>query len=232
MMNPRKKSRGLGATLHDASCVAIAVLRKRAIGLQPITHYHATLLDRLQDEGRQAVARPISDPLQANASDPFAANLGGNDHQCLVSDLPTPSALFNPADKRLIDLDLTCERLAARPHHRTTQFAQPGSSRLVTADSQHAVQANGTRAILLPDDPPHRLEPESERLPSVQNDGANGDGHCGFGCATPKELVRREPCLGAPAVWASKASEPPQLHPVIPTGLLRGELAVEFGCRS
>jgi hypothetical protein len=34
-MNPRKKSRGLGAALHDASRVAIAVLGKRATGLQP-----------------------------------------------------------------------------------------------------------------------------------------------------------------------------------------------------
>ena len=203
-MNPRKKSRGLlGAALHNASRVAIAVIGKRSIGLQPITHYRTALLDRLPDEGGQAVARPIGDPLHANASNPFAANLGGNDHQRLVPDVPTPSARFNPADERL-----------------------------VAADSQHAVQADGTRPVLLPNDPPHRLKPESERLPSVLKDGAGGDGHCGFACATPKELVRREPCFGAPAVRASKALGPPQLHQIIPTGLLRGELAVEFGCRS
>ena len=37
--------------------------------------------------------------------------------------------------------DLTGERLAARPHHRTPQCVQPGPRRLVTADSHHAVQA-------------------------------------------------------------------------------------------
>jgi hypothetical protein len=232
-MNPWKKSRGLlGAALHDASRVAIAVIGKRSIGLQPITHYHPALLDRLPDEGRQAVARPIGDLLHANVSDPFTSNLGGNDHQRLVSDVPTPSALFDPADKRLVDLDFACERLTARPHHRTPQFVQPGPRRLVAADSQHAVQADGTRPVLLPDDPPHRLEPEPERLPSVLKDGAGGDGHRGFACATPKELVRREPCVGAPAVRASKALGPPQLHQVVSTGLLREELAVKCGCRS
>lgn len=141
-MNPRKKSRGLlGLALHDASRVAIAVLRKRSIGLQPITHSHTALLDRLPDEARQAVARPISDPLQANASNPFAANLSGHDHPRFVSEVPTLSALFEPADTRLVDFDLTGERLAARPHPRTPQCVQPGPRRLVTADSHHAVQA-------------------------------------------------------------------------------------------
>jgi len=208
-MNPRKKSRGLGAALHDTSRVAIAVLGKRAIGLQPLTHDHAALLDRLPDEGRQAVARPSSDPLHANASNPFAANLGGNDHHRLVSEVPTPSALFDPADKRLVDLDLTGERLAAWPHHRTPPFVQPGPRRLLAADSQYVVQANGTGPVLLPDDPPHRVEPEFERLPSVLKEGTGGDGHRGFAYATPKELVRREPGLGAPAVWASEALGPP-----------------------
>ena len=151
-MNPWKKSRGLGAALHDASRVVIAVLGKRAIGLQPITHDPAARLDRFPDEGRQAVARPISDPLQANASNPVAANLGGHDHPRLVSEVPTPSALFDPADTRLVDLDLTGERLAARPHHRTPQFVQPGPRRLLAANAQHVVQANGTRPVLVPDD--------------------------------------------------------------------------------
>lgn len=169
---------------------------------------------------------------KANSSNPFAANRGDNAHHRLVSEVPTPSALFAPADKRLVGLDLTGERLAVRPHHRTPQFVPPSPRRLLAADSQHAVQANGTRSVLLPDAPPHCWEPEFERFPSVLKDGAGGDGHRGFACATPKELVRREPCLGAPAVRTLKALGPPQLHQLVPTGLLRGELAVEFGGRS
>lgn len=232
-MDPWKKRRGIfGAVLDDVSRVAIAVIGKRAIGRQPITHDHAALLDHFTDEGRQAGARPIGDPLQANAPDPVAANLGSNDHQRLVSDVPTPSPFFDPADERLVDLDLTGERLTAWPNHRPPQFVQPGPCRLVAADSQYAVQADGTGPVLLPDDPPHRVKPETERLPSVLKDGASGDGHCGLACATPKELVRREPCFRAPAVRASKALGPPQLYQVVPTGFLRGELVVEFGCRS
>ena len=80
--------------------------------------------------------------------------------------------------------------------------------------------------------PTTSLEPEPEQLPSVLKDGAGGDGHCRFACATPNELVRREPRLGAPAVRASEALGPLQRHQIVPTGFLRGELAVEFGCRS
>jgi hypothetical protein len=77
----------------------------------------------------------------------------------------------------------------------------------------------------------HRL-PVLQQPPVLSADSARGDGHRGFACATPKELVRREPCLVAPAVRASEALGPPQLHQIVPTGFLRRKPSVELGCRS
>lgn len=230
-MDPWQQRRGiLCAALHNVPRVAIAVPGGRTIGLQPIAHHHAALLNGLPDEGGQALARPIDNPLHANASDPVAANFSGHGHQGLVADVPAPSALFDPADKRLINL--TGERFPGWPNHRPPQFVQPRPCRLVAANPQQVVEAARTRPILLSNYSPHRLGPESDRFPRVLKDGAGGDRHRGFACATPKEFLRREPRPGAPAGWASEALGPLHLHQISPTGLLCGELVIEFGFRT
>ena len=139
-MDPWQQRRGIFcSTLHDAPRVAIAVLWERTIGMPAIAHHHAALRNGFPDEDGQALARPIDNPLHANASDPVAANLGGNGHQGLVADVPTPSALLNPADKRLINLNLAGERFPSWPKHRPPQFVQPGPRRLVAANPQYVV---------------------------------------------------------------------------------------------
>lgn len=213
--------------LHDASRVAIAVLRKRARGLQPITHYHAAPLRSPPGQRSSSGARLIGDPVHANASDPGAATLGGNDHHRLVSEVPTPSALFNPPTH--VSSTSTSPVSGSRPGRTIARrsLCRQVHAVLSLPIPHTRLQADGTRPVLWPDDPPHCLESKSERLSSVLKDGAGGDGHCGCARATPKELVRREPRLGAPAIRASEALGPFQLHQVVPTSFLRRELVVE-----
>ncbi len=116
------------------------------------------------------------------------------------------------------------------PHHRTHSLCCEVHAVLSLPILRGS--SRRTRRGLLSDTPPHRIDPTPTQRSSVRNDGAAGDEHGGFACATPKELIRREPCLEAPAVRTSEALEPPQLHRVVPTGFLRRERAVEFDCRS
>ena len=55
-----------------------------------------------------------------------------------------------------------------------------------------------TRRGLLSDTPPHRIDPAPTQRSSVRNDGAAGNGHGGFTCATPSERARRGHAVGLP----------------------------------
>ena len=83
---------------------------------------------------------------------------------------------------------------------------------LVATQPKHPLQAQGTDAVLLAGDEPHRQEPHPQRLARPLEDGAGRQRRLSSTCPAVKHLTRRYPRL--PNRSASPANEP--LRPTQP----------------
>lgn len=173
-------------------------------------------------------AEAILDPLHPNSSDVSAADLGGNGHQGLASDVSAASALLNPSNERLIDFHLAAKRLTARADHRASEFVKPRPGGLVAPNAQYTIQTEGTGPVLLSDDPPHDLKPKAERLSSVLQNGPRRHRDFPATALAVQELTSREPSSIALASGAAEAVRPSQLNEVLPAGLVVSKAPCEL----
>ena len=60
-----------------------------------------------------------------------------------------PLSLFGAADTGFVDLDGAREAIPTGPDHRPPQLVEPCPRRLVAAEPEHPLQAQGTDAVLL-----------------------------------------------------------------------------------
>ena len=76
----------------------------------------------------------------------------------------------------LIDLDQPFQALPVWPHHGTAKAVQHGPGRLIAAQPQDSLQAEGADSLLLAGEIPRTGEPDLQGRAGLVKDGARGDG--------------------------------------------------------
>ena len=181
------------------------------------------------DEGEQAVRGHVLDASQADAADAATALLGRHRNNSLGLGLPAPFALFGATDVGFIDLDAAGEAIAARPDHRPTQLVEPGPGRLVAAQPEHPLQAQGADAVLLAGDEPHRQEPHPQRLACVLKHRAGRQRCAPTTTPAPQQPIRHRPRLpDHAAVRAGEAIRPTESPDILPASRVAAEPLVHL----
>ena len=129
---------------------------------------------------------------------------------------------------RLVHFDVVGEPVPAGPHHRPSQFVQPGPGRLVAAQAQHLLQRQRARPGLLTGDGPHRSKPDGERAAGVLEDRPSRDGRLAATGGTLEQPAAHRPGLLLATRRAAESVWPAQPNQVGPTRLLGPELRVEL----
>ena len=133
-----------------------------AVGVQAIGRLVTARRDALGDESVQGGPRGVGDLTQPDAAD---------GDQGLVDSLPTLDALFSAAPIK----SRPPRRRPATAHGRasparTPQLVSHRPSRLVTAQTQHSMAAQGADVVLLAGHIPDRPEPDLQRQVGVLED--------------------------------------------------------------
>ena len=115
------------------------------------------------DVRRRACSRIRPNPLGCSISTAIATI-------ALVCGLAPVNAALDPADVRLVDLDVTRQPLAAGTHHRRPVAVQHRPRRLVGAQPERALHPERRDAVLLAGHLPRRREPQPQRRPGAMED--------------------------------------------------------------
>jgi len=173
----------------------------------------------------ETARRSIRHPTQPDPSDAFSVKLRRHHNQ-----VPAASPGLYPTHIGFIYFDLTGKAVTAGPYHRAAELVQPSPSRLVTAQSQATLQAQGTDADLLVRHIPHGSEPRNERSLCPLEDRPNRR----RGVPTTARTFKPSTSPGRPSVLTTarrtaKTLWPPKLHQVNAATLLGGKPSFEFG---
>ena len=170
-------------------------------------------LDDVVDESLEALRRRVRHAAQPNPAEPLPDILGSDDNQGFFLGSAATEAILEAPDVRLVHFDVAGEPVPAGPHHRPSQFVQPGPGRLVAAQAQHLLQRQRARPGLLTGDGPHRSKPDGERAAGVLEDRPSRDGRLAATGGTLEQPAAHRPGLllatrrAAESVCAS-AAEP------------------------
>src|SRR5271157_872573 len=188
-----------------------------------------TRLDSLLHKGEQTLRRRVAYAAHPDASNSRAILFRSNDNQGLGFRLSPASALFQTSNIGLVHLDCAREPIASRTHHRPPQFVQPRPSCLVTSQSQHPLQAQGTGSVLLTGDPPHGSKPQDERLASILEYRPGRDRRLISAGGALQQNRSQRPRPGPAATRAAITVRPAQSKQVVTAGGLVSESGLELG---
>ena len=196
VMDARHDLVGLfGASADHRDTVGIACIRKSSVASPAIGMNGRARLDRLPDEWPQALRGDVLDAAQSDAPDSVTPFLGRHDDDSLLRGLPASRTLFRATHSGLVDLDVASEPLPLWPHHGPAQRVQPGPGRLVAAQAQHSLQAQGAHPILLAGDEPHRQHPHPQRLAGVLEHRTGRQRRAAVASPASKHAAHRHPRL-------------------------------------
>ena len=166
----------IGAATDHGDLMLISTRRQPGIAFPSIGMDYRPGRDRTLDEGKKAVRRDILDALKANATGTAAILFGCNSNDGFVLGFSTACALFGAAHIGFVNLDSPRQKVSSWPDHCPAQFVQPGPGRLVAAQPEFSLQAEGADAVLLTGDEPHRQKPHSQRLARILEHGTSRQG--------------------------------------------------------
>ena len=224
----QQRVRVLAAAPDDQPAMAVARLWQDEVGRQAVGNDEGAGSDRPTDERQDARGGRVQNAPEANPTCPSATHLCRDHDQGFLADVPTAAAFLDAPDEGFIHLHLAGQQVPARPNHRSTELVEPRPCRLVAAESEDALKAEGAGAVRLGRHPPHGLEPEAQGAASAVEHGPRGHRDLTAAALAVHERPLGQPCLGRLAARAVESTRPPQLREVLPTGILRREPAVEF----
>ncbi len=217
------------ASADHRDTVGIACIRKSSVASPAIGLNGRARLDRLPDKLPQALRGDVLDSAHSDAPDSVTPFLGRHDDESLRLGLPASRTLFRATHSGLVDLDVASEPLPLWPHHGPAQRVQPGPGRLVAAQAQHSLQAQGAHPILLAGDEPHRQQPHPQRLAGVLAHRAGCQRGFRVARRTPEHAPRRHPrFLDRAAPTAHEHGWPTQASNVVAATSLRLEPVVHL----
>src|SRR3974390_1764438 len=229
-MNPwQQVRRRFLPPLQEGDAVPVAlpfqgIVSRPAVGMNQTPGFNGVL-----HKGHQALSRRIGDAPHTNASDPLPIFLCSNHQQCLALGLPPSHPFLFAAPEGLVDFYRSRQALPPRSHRGSSQFVQPGPGRIVAAQAQCPLDTHGAGAVLLTRDGPHRPKPKRQRFAGVLEDRS-----CRYRALMPatgalQQSPTHRPTLPPATLRAQKATRPPQLYQLVPTGRLCREAGLKFG---
>ncbi len=137
----------IGAAVDDGDLVLVAGRRQSrvaapSVGVNLRSRRHGAL-----DEGKQTVRGHVFDAPKADPANAATILFGRHRDNGLGLGFPTPFAFFRAADIGFVHLDGAREAIPARPDHRSPQLVEPGPGRLVAAQAEHPLQAQGAMGL-------------------------------------------------------------------------------------
>lgn len=219
----------IGAGADDGDRMPVASRRQTgiaapAIGLDGRAGFHGAA-----HEGQQAVGRDVGDSAQSDPAEAAAVLFCRHRDDGLAGGFPTLLAFLRGADIGLVHLHLAMQAVATGTDHRPPQLVQPGPRRLVAAQPQHTLQAQGAHPILLAGDEPHRQEPQPQGLARPFEDRAGRQRHLPAAGATAQQPARHfRRLLHRSAGRAGEAVRPAQPSDVGPARRFAAEPRLEL----
>ena len=230
-VHARQQDRSRFATSADhPGSVQISERVQSFVALPSVCDHGGPGHDRFLHESMETARRSIRHPTQPDTPDAFSVRLGRHYNQGLVSQVPAASPGLYATHIGFIYFDLTGKAVTAGPHHRATELVQPSPSRLVTAQSQATLQAQGTDTDLLVRHIPHGSEPRNERSVCPLEDRPNRRRGVPMTASTLKPSTSPgRPSALTTARRTPKTLWPPKLHQVNAATLLGSKTSFEFG---
>lgn len=187
--------------------------------------------DGLLNERAKTVGRRVTDAPHPNATNRPAANFRRDRHKGLLPHMATSSPRFHTPNKRFVHLDRARESVTFWAHHRPAQLVEPRPSRAITPQSEYSLQPHRIGAIFLARQPPHRSEPQAQRLVRLVKDRAS--------CERPLRVARgaldaipgRPPSRVALAGRTHEPLRPAKSHEIRSAVRLRAESVFELQLR-
>src|SRR5437870_7892388 len=231
-MDARQQFRRMALAAQDRDLTSVAFAVEGEVAQPTIRMHNTARLNRLLHEGHQTVRRSVRNATHANASDPPAFRLRRHHNQGLALRFAAPHTLFRSPHGSLVDLDSSRQSIPARSHHRPPQFVQPTPRGLVTAQPQHALQAEGADAILLAGHPPQSVEPHLQRGARVLKNRPRSQRSLVRAVRTLPERRTQPPRPAFPTPGAAEPFRPAHPEKIVTTGFLRTEAPYEVRQRA
>src|SRR5487761_2132386 len=112
---------------------------------------------------------------QSNPPDAFARSLSSDHDQDLARSTPASFAGAFSTHEDLVHFHRAAQPIPPRSHHGPPQFVQPMPGGAITAQTEDALHAQGTGAVLLVGDMPQGFEPKPQRFVRVGKQRAGRD---------------------------------------------------------
>ena len=116
----------------------------------------------------------------------------------------------------------------ASSDHGATEFMQPSPGRLITLESEHSLQTQGTGAVLLRGHPPHGAEPDRQRSPGALEDRSRRHGSLVATTAALQQHSPDRPFAVTTTPWAAETIRPSQPGQVRPACFLSAEVRLQL----
>ena len=123
---------------------------------------------------------------------------------------------------RSIDFNLPGKSITTWSYHGPAQLVQPRPGRFVAAQAKRSLQTQGTHAILLAGDKPHREKPRALRFASVLEHRARRQRRAAVACLASKHAARCHPRLPSNTTTFTNESVRPAQAPDIVSTLRLG----------
>ena len=225
---------GLATPAHHAGPVAIAVVDQAWVGRPAIGAHDRARGDSALYEADEALPRSIRDPLEPDSTCASAPDFRGDgDQRFGLTQVPLALAGLDTAHEDFVHLDRLRQRFPTWPHHGPPQLVQTAPGRLVAAEPQRSLQADGTDPTLLVRDPPDRAKPHPQGQVAVLEDRSSRERDVNpTGPTDHHSAPAHRPALTSSTRAALKPVGPAQLSQIGPARLLRTEAIFKLQQRS
>ena len=216
------------ATLEAGDGMAITKFFESPVsGAQPSVCTVLPGSDGLLDESVQAGVGTVGHACQADAANAGTVFFGGDYNQGLANAIAA-SPRTHTANESLVNFDRSVEAIPAWTHHGPAQLMQPKPGRLVAAQPQDALEAQGTGARLLTRNQPHRAKPHPQRQMGPLKDRSRS--HCRLAAALLAGPTVPTVCPAGLTLASrtSKTGTPTQSSQILAAGVLGRKSLLQF----
>ena len=172
--------------------------------------------------------RAVRYPRQADATDAWPEFFGRDNHQGFAITTTAFLPRRHTPYLRFIHFDAPAEPVPPGTHHGPAQFVEQGPSRLITTQTQNALQAQRTGSVLLTGQIPDRSQPQPQRQVAVLKHGASRHGGGVLANGAQEPPTPRWPNFLPTTPGTNKALRPTQAGQVGAALFLSGKLLFQF----
>ena len=168
--------RWVGTTADDSDLVFVVRSSQSGIASPSVGVDNRSRRYNSLHKWKQAFRGHVFDTLKADATNTTTIFLSRNGNNLLGLDFSSSLPFLGAADIGFVNLDYAKKAISSWPHHRPAQFVEPSPSRLIAAQPEYPLQAQGADTVLLAGDEPHCQKPHPQWLAGVLKNRARCQG--------------------------------------------------------